>query len=334
MDYLSLGKSGLKVSRLCLGTMMFGKTPGREWALNEEDACALTKYALEAGINFFDTADAYGAGLSEQILGRSIHKLVNRDETVIATKLWAPTMKGPNGRGLSRKHILESIDASLRRLGTDYVDLYQIHRWDNETPIEETLDALNDVVRSGKARYLGASSMSAWQFMKSLGLQRHNNWAQFISMQNHYNLIYREEEREMIPLCLSERVGVIPWSPLARGFLAKKDKEDRSERLDSDDLLHSFYGHEQDYAIRKRLNKVAANVGLAPAAVATAWLSNKPGVSSMIIGSRSIDQLEGMRQAIQVQLSKEQVEELESLYLPREVVGMNPPQSRIYPSGQ
>src|SRR5204862_2797416 len=287
MQYLNLGRSGLKVSRICLGTMTYGSSKWRPWVLDEDASRPLIKQALEAGINFFDTADMYSLGASEEVLGRALKDFgPGREKLVIATKVFYPMGDGPNDRGLSRKHITAAIDASLRRLGTDYVDLYQIHRFDAETPIEETLEALDAVVRSGKARYLGASSMFAWQFAKMLYTADANDWTRFATMQNHYNLLYREEEREMIPLCLDEGIGLLPWSPLARGLLTGRGK-DETVRAKTDTYGQRLYGEqagEQDARIIARVGEVAAQRGLTPAQVAVAWLLQKPGVIATIVG--------------------------------------------------
>src|SRR5258705_1647235 len=259
MQYVNLGNTGLKVSRLCLGMMTYGSKKWRDWVLEEEESRPFVTRALEAGINFFDTADVYSTGVSEEITGRAIRDFTKRDEVVIATKVHGQMGDSPNQKGLSRKHIMESIDASLRRLGTDYVDLYQIHRWDSDTPIEETLEALSDVVRAGKARYIGASSMYAWQFAKALHASERNGWARFVSMQNHYNLVYREEEREMIPLCRDQGVGLIPWSPLARGFLAgnrTRDKSGSTVRARTDDFAQQMYYQPDDFTVAERVQEV------------------------------------------------------------------------------
>jgi aryl-alcohol dehydrogenase-like predicted oxidoreductase len=331
LEYVSLGRSGLKISRICLGCMSFGTDPARPWILDEQASRPFFRRALDLGINFFDTADYYSRGTSEEFLGRTIQDLVPRHQAVIATKVYAPTGTDPNSRGLSRKHIFEAIDASLKRLGPDYVDLYQIHRWDYETPIEETLDALNDVVRSGRARYLGASSMYAWEFMKALGLQRQNGWAAFVSMQNHYNLVYREEEREMLPLCRSEGVGVIPWSPLARGFLARSSAANASasSRAQNDELAKEYYGSSQDHEILERVQRVAARRETTPAVVALAWLMRRPGVCAPIVGTSKISQLESAEEAIKVQLTDAEIAEIEAPYRPRPIVGQTVPASIV-----
>src|SRR2546425_3819304 len=286
MDYVNLGQSGLKVSRLCLGCMTYG-VPERgthPWTLDEEKSRPFIRRAIELGINFFDTANAYSDGTSEEIVGRALRDFARREEVVLATKVFYPMHKGANARGLSRKSILTEIDASLRRLGTDYVDLYQIHRWDNDTPIEETLEALHDVVRVGKARYIGASSMYAWQFAKALYTSDLHGWTRFVSMQPHYNLIYREEEREMLPLCQDQKIAVIPWSPLAKGRLARKPSKERNEtlRAQTDAIGKRFYSDE-DLTIAQRVSDVAEAHGLPMAQIALAWILSKPVVTAPII---------------------------------------------------
>src|SRR6202521_4899056 len=286
MQYVRLGNTGLRVSRICLGTMTYGSSNWRDWVLNEDDSRPFYKRALEAGVNFFDTADVYSLGASEEVTGRALKDFAKRDDVVIATKVFSPMGGGPNQRGLSRKHIFESIDNSLRHLQTDYIDLYQIHRWDAHTPIDETLEALNDLVRAGKVRYIGGSSMFAWQFAKALYTPDARGWARFVSMQNHYNLVYREEEREMIPLCLDQGIGLLPWSPLARGLLAGRGK-DETVRAKTDTYGHRLYGErerEQDARIIARVADVAAQRGIAPAPVALAWLLQKPGVGAPHVG--------------------------------------------------
>ncbi|MFO1351848.1 MAG: aldo/keto reductase [Gammaproteobacteria bacterium] len=324
MQYINLGRTGLKVSKLCLGCMTYGNPNWRPWVLQEAQARPFLKQALESGINFFDSADIYSLGASEEILGRAIKDMAKRDEVVIATKVFNPMGPGPNAKGLSRKHILEGIDASLQRLGMDYVDLYIIHRYDYDTPLEETLEALSDVVRAGKARYLGASSMWAWQFMKALGLQARHGWARFVAMQNHYNLIYREEEREMIPLCISEGIAVTPWSPLARGFLAgnRKRGEDARKggdtvRAQTDDIAQNYYDGDADFAIAERLQALAKRHGKPPAQIALAWLLAKPGVTAPVIGASKPGQLEDALGALDVKLAGDDVQPLEELYQPR-----------------
>src|SRR6185295_16054715 len=286
MHYTNLGKSGLKVSRLCLGTMTYGTSQWRPWVLDEEASQPFIARALEAGINFFDTADMYSRGASEEVLGRALKDHVRRDRVVVATKVFNPLEDGPNMGGLSRKHLLDAIDASLRRLGMDYVDLYQIHRFDYDTPIEETLETLNDIVKAGKVRYIGASSVYAWQFAKMIAMSEARGWARFVSMQNHYNLVYREEEREMLPLCRAEGVGVIPYSPLARGFLAgdrKKGGGGETVRANSDKLASKFYFAEADFAIADRVGEGAAGRGVSRIQIALAWMLSRPGVTSPIV---------------------------------------------------
>jgi 1-deoxyxylulose-5-phosphate synthase len=324
MEYMNLGRSGLRVSRLCLGTMTFGSPGWRDWVLPEDEARPFIHRALELGINFFDTADMYSMGVSEATLGRAVRDFVSRDEVVIATKVYYPMRESPNARGLSRKHVLEAIDASLRRLGTDYVDVYQIHRWDPGTPIEETLRALDDIVRAGKARYLGASSMYAWQFARSLYLADLRGWTRFVAMQNHYNLVYREEEREMLPLCREEGIGVIPWSPLARGFLAgNRPRGGRGEtaRARSDGFAQELYYTESDHQIVDRVADVARRRGATPAQVALAWLLRQPGVTSPIVGATRLEQLDQAIAALDLTLSDAECEYLEEPYAPHPILG-------------
>jgi aryl-alcohol dehydrogenase (NADP+) len=325
MDYVNLGATGLKVSRICLGTMTYGSSKWREWVLDEEASRPLIKQALEAGINFFDTADMYSLGASEEVLGRALKDFgPARDKVVIATKVFYPVGDDPNQRGLSRKHIMHAIEDSLRRLGTDYVDLYQIHRFDPETPIEETLDALHHVVRAGKVLYLGASSMAAWQFAKMLYTADANGWARFATMQNHYNLIYREEEREMIPLCLEEGIGVLPWSPLARGLLAG-NRRPETIRARTDTYGKQIYGAEigtSDARVIERLEVVAAEQGLTPAQVALAWLLQKPGVVAPIVGASKPQHLDDALEALKVRLAAEAIAALEETYSPHPVAGI------------
>jgi aryl-alcohol dehydrogenase (NADP+) len=325
MQYLNLGSAGLKVSRICLGTMTYGSSQWRPWVLDEEASRPLIKQALENGINFFDTADMYSLGASEEVLGRALKDFgPGRDKLVIATKVFYPMGDDPNGRGLSRKHIMASIDGSLRRLGTDHIDLYQIHRFDAETPIEETLEALHDVVRAGKARYLGASSMPAWQFAKLLYTADAHGWTRFITMQNHYNLIYREEEREMIPLCLDQGIGVVPWSPLARGLLAGK-RRTKTVRATTDTYGHTLYGKEigdADAHVIDALEAVATECGMLPAQVALGWLLQKPGVIAPIVGVSKRGQLDDALAALEVQLPTAAVARLEEPYVPHPVAGI------------
>lgn len=325
MKYVNLGKRGLKVSRICLGTMAYANGAGgaHPWALNEEASQPFYKRAIEAGINFFDTANVYSFGTSEEFLGRAIKKYAKRDEIVIATKVHGEMRPGdPNGKGLSRKAILGEIDLSLKRLGTDYVDLYQIHRLDPETPIEETLEALHDVVKSGKARYIGASSMYAWQFMQALALQSANGWSRFISMQNHLNLLYREEEREMLPLCRDQGIGIIPWSPLARGRLARSTDE-KTERSETDKFGHYLYRKtfDADCAVIDRVGEIATERGLPRSQIALAWLLAKPGVTAPIVGATKIQQLDEAIAAVEVTLSADEIKRLEQPYIPHPVAG-------------
>ena len=324
MDYARLGSSGLRVSRICLGMMSYGDPAWRPWMLAEDDAEPIVRRAVEAGINFFDTADMYGAGASEQVTGRLLAKLFgSRDDYVLATKVYWPTGDGPNDRGLSRKHIIAGIDASLRRLGTDYVDLYQIHRWDYETPIEETMSALHDVVRAGKARYLGASSMFAWQFAKAQHIARSAGRTTFVSMQNHYNLVYREEEREMIPLCLDQGVGLIPWSPLARGLLAgtrDRDGQRRTVRAGSDPIADQLYD-ESDFDTVDAVRAAATARGLPPAQLALAWLLGKPAVTAPIVGATKLHHLDDAIAATTLTLTDGEIAQLEAPYRPHRVLG-------------
>ena len=321
MEYVNLGRTGLRVSRVCLGMMSYGKHEGREWALEEHDAEPIVRRAVEGGITFFDTADVYNGGQSEVITGRLLRKLFGmREEYVVATKVHGETMPGENGRGLSRKHIMASIDASLKRLELDYVDLYQIHRWDYRTPIDETMDALHDVVRAGKARYLGASSMYAWQFAKAQSIAI----TPFVSMQNHYNLVYREEEREMIPQCIDQGVGVIPWSPLARGLLAgnrTRGGERLTTRANTDRFGDMLYKPEIDFDVVERATQVADARGVPTAQVALAWLLSKPGVTAPIVGATKLEHLEDALAAEQLELTGEEIEALEEPYVPHAVAG-------------
>jgi len=324
MDYVQLGRTGLRVSRICLGTMSYGSSAWRPWVLDEEASRPFIRSALELGINFFDTADMYSLGRSEEVLGRALGDFARRDGVVIATKVFFPMGEAPNDRGLSRKHMLQAIDASLRRLGTDYVDLYQIHRFDPDTPLEETLDALDTVVRSGKARYLGASSMYAWQLMKALGMQERNGWHRFVSMQNHYNLVYREEEREMLPLCRSEGLGVLPWSPLARGLLAgTRDTVDSqaTSRASSDDYSRHLYQDALDMPVVERVRQVARARNVPPAQVALAWLLRQPGVTSPIVGATRLPHLEDAVAAAALSLDDDECRILEEAYRPHPVRG-------------
>jgi aryl-alcohol dehydrogenase (NADP+) len=334
MRYVRLGSTGLKVSRICLGTMTYGASKWRSWVLDEAESRPFIKRALEHGINFFDTADMYSLGASEEVVGRALRDFAKRDQVVVATKVYNAMGDGPNDRGLSRKHIMDSIDASLRRLGMDHVDLYQTHRWDDETPIEETLDALNDVVRAGKARYIGASSMYAWQFAKALNVSDRRGWARFFSMQNHYNLVYREEEREMNPLCRAEGVGLIPWSPLARGLLAggrrpefadraaTETRNDASERAKTDEYARQLYYRSSDFKVIDAVTALAEKRGLKPAQVALAWLLHKPAVTAPIIGASKLYQLDEAVGAVDVKLEPDEIKALEAPYEPHPVLGM------------
>jgi 1-deoxyxylulose-5-phosphate synthase len=323
MDYTRLGRTGLKVSRICLGCMTYGDPAWRDWILPEEEARPFIRRALELGINFFDTADMYSRGVSEGILGRALRDFARREDVVIATKVYFPMGDAPNDRGLSRKHVFDSIDASLQRLGVDHVDLYQIHRWDSDTPIEETLEALHDLVRAGKVRYLGASSMFAWQLAKALYTADRHGWTRFVSMQNHYNLVYREEEREMLPLCREEGLGVIPWSPLARGFLAGKRRQGEGEtrRAKTDTFAHELYYQPEDYDVVDRLLALAERRGEKPARLALAWLLHQPGVTAPIVGASRMEHLEDAVAALEVSLSDEERKELEEPYRPHPVLG-------------
>ncbi|MEA2177249.1 MAG: 1-deoxyxylulose-5-phosphate synthase [Solirubrobacteraceae bacterium] len=324
MEQVRLGATGLHVSRVCLGMMSYGNDSDRPWVLDEAAAEPIIRMAVEGGVTFFDTADVYSGGTSEVATGRLLRKFIDRDEVVVATKVHGQMTPGPNGRGLSRKHILAAIDASLQRLGMDYVDLYQIHRWDKLTPIEETMEALHDIVRAGKARYIGASSMYAWQFARAQHVAERNGWTRFVSMQNHLNLVYREEEREMLPLCLQDGIGVIPWSPLARGLLAGTrgpGGEKRTTRAQSDAFGDTLY-LDADFAVVDRLNEVAAAKGLPPAQVALAWLLHKPGVTAPIVGATKPGHLEDALRAVDVVLTPEDIARLEEPYVPHAVSGI------------
>ena len=324
MNYKNLGNTGLKVSELCLGCMTYG-VPERgdhPWTLPEEQGRPLIRQAVDAGINYFDTANTYSDGTSEEIVGRALKDYIRRDEAVIATKVYFPMHKGPNGGGLSRKAIFTEIDASLRRLGTDYVDLYQIHRWDYSTPIEETLEALHDVVKSGKARYIGASSMQAWQFSKALHVARQHGWTPFVSMQNHYNLLYREEEREMMPLCAAERIAVVPWSPLARGRLTRA-WETETARSRTDEYGNKLYETtaEADRTVVEQVAAIAAARGVPKAQVALAWVRQKPFVTAPIVGASKPQHLEDAVSALNLRLDAAEISRLEAPYVPHSVVG-------------
>jgi aryl-alcohol dehydrogenase-like predicted oxidoreductase len=327
MEYVRLGSSGLKVSRICLGAMTYGSPSWRPWVLDEAASRPFFARAVELGITFFDTADMYSLGVSEEIVGRALKALLPRDQLVLATKAYFPIGEGPNARGLSRKHLMEAIDASLRRLGTDHVDLYQIHRFDAETPIEETLAALHDIVKAGKARYIGASSMAAWRFAKMLYTADRHGWTRFVAMQNHYNLIYREEEREMLPLCREEGIGVIPWSPLARGFLAgnrRRTEHGDTPRAKTDTFAHQLYDTDADFDVAGRVVAVAARLGVAPAQVALAWLLAQPGVTAPIVGASKLAHLEDAAAALALRLSDEDMRALEEPYRPHPVLGHEP----------
>lgn len=326
MEYIRLGQTGMKVSRICLGCMSYGTPTDRwKWALNEEQSRPFIQRALELGINFFDTANVYSNGKSEEVVGRALRDFARRDEVVLATKVHGVMGPGPNEHGLSRKHILSSIDASLQRLGTDYVDLYQIHRWDYETPIEETLEALNDVVRMGKARYIGASSMFAWQFAKALFTSDLHGWARFVSMQPHYNLVYREEEREMLPLCADQKIGVIPWSPLARGLLTgqRVRNGNETERARTDAFGKSLYTQDGDFAIARRVDDLAQARGVPGAQIALAWMLSKPVITAPIIGATKPHHLDDAVAAVSIQLSTEEIRSLEELYQPHPTLGFS-----------
>jgi len=324
MNCTNLGASGLRVSRICLGMMGFGNDSDRPWVIDEDAAEPIVRAAVEGGVTFFDTADTYSGGASEVATGRLVPKFLSRDEVVIATKVFMPVTPGENGGGLGRKHILSGIDASLRRLDMDYVDLYQIHRWDPRTPIEETMGALHDVVRAGKARYIGASSMFAWQFAKAQHTAEAHGWTKFVSMQNHYNLIYREEEREMIPLCLDQGVGCIPWSPLARGILAGNRTREggrHTTRSTTDPFTDYLYAQPTDFDVVEAVVEVAAARGVPPAQVALAWLLSKPGVTAPIVGATKKKHLKDALAAEELTLSADEVAQLEKPYVPHPVLG-------------
>ncbi|MCZ3375798.1 aldo/keto reductase [Rhizobium sp. AG207R] len=324
MEYVKLGRTGLEVSRICLGCMTYGD-PNKgthAWSLKEEDSRPLLRQAIEAGINFLDTANTYSNGSSEEIVGRAIKDFARRDDIVLATKVFNRMRPGPNGAGLSRKAIFDEIDNSLRRLGTDYVDLYQIHRWDYTTPIEETLEALHDVVKAGKARYIGASSMYAWQFAKAIYISRLNGWTEFVSMQDHLNLLYREEEREMLPFCEDQKIAVIPWSPLARGRLTR-DWDEATARTESDEFGKTLYTQalEADRKIVDAVGAVAKARGIPRAQVATAWILQKSAVTAPIIGASKPDHITDAIASLEVKLTSEEIETLESPYVPHGVAG-------------
>jgi aryl-alcohol dehydrogenase (NADP+) len=327
MDYVRLGQSGLLVSRICLGAMSYGSKAWRSWVLEEPESVPFIRHAWEKGVTFFDTADMYSKGRSEEILGRALKALGPREEQVVATKVFFPHSTRPNRGGLSRKHVFAAIDSSLRRLGMDYVDLYVIHRWDYATPIEETMETLHDVVRAGKARYIGASSMYAWQFAKAQHTAERNGWTRFISMQNHYNLVYREEEREMLPLCRDMGVGVTPWSPLARGFLAGNRRLDAGTktgetlRAQTDEFAHSLYYAPSDFEIARRCVELAEKRGVHAAQIALAWLLAQPGVTAPIIGATKMHQLDDALGALDITLADDERAYLEEPYMPHEILG-------------
>ncbi|MBI5034802.1 MAG: aldo/keto reductase [Chloroflexi bacterium] len=324
MQYVRLGNTGLKVSRLCLGCMSYGTSQWRSWVLDEEPSRVFIKQALDLGINFFDTADMYAKGASEQVLGRAIRDFAKRDQVIITTKVFNRVGQGPNDAGLSRKHILDSIDGSLRRLGTDYVDIYMIHRWDYETPIEETLATLDDLVHAGKVRYIGASSMFAWQFAKALFTSDAHGWSRFVVMQNHYNLIYREEEREMIPLCRDQGIALTPWSPLARGFLAgnrTRDKKGETTRANDDPYAFELYYRNEDFVIAERVGQVAQQRGVKPLQIALAWMLNKPEITSPIIGATKPHHLPEAIAALDIKLTSDEIKSLEEPYVPHPILG-------------
>jgi aryl-alcohol dehydrogenase-like predicted oxidoreductase len=324
MEYVKLGRTGLEVSRICLGCMSYGVSDrgNHAWSIGEAEARPFIQRALEGGINFFDTANRYSLGSSEEILGRAIKDFTRRDDVVIATKVYGRMRPGPNGDGLSRKAIMREIDDSLRRLGTGYVDLYQIHRWDYDTPIEETLEALHDIVKAGKARYIGASSMHAWQFARALGISERHGWTRFVSMQNLVNLLYREEEREMLPLCAAEGIGVIPWSPQARGRLTR-DWDYTSIRTETDDAHQRLFGksEEADRRVVDRVAEVAAARGIPRAQVALAWLLSKPVITAPIVGATKLHHLDDALASVNVKLSADEITSLEQPYVPHPVVG-------------
>lgn len=324
MQYINLGKTGLKVSRICLGMMTYGAKSWREWVLDEDEGRPIIRNAVESGINFFDTADVYSLGVSEEITGRALKDFATRDEVVIATKVYNPMSDKPNDRGLSRKHIMASIDNSLRRLGTDYVDLYQIHRFDRTTPIEETMEALHDVVKAGKARYIGASSMYTWQFATMNHIAERNGWTRFVSMQNHYNLVYREEEREMNPYCQQMGIGLIPWSPLARGFLAgNRTRQNWGEttRAKTDPMAQNMYYNDTDFAVVERVVELAEKRDARPAQVALAWMLKRPGITAPIIGASKQSHLDDALGALEITLSDEDMRYLEEPYQPHPILG-------------
>jgi len=322
MEYANLGSTGLRVSRICLGMMSFGDRSSRQWVLEEDAAEPLVKAAADGGVIFYDTADTYANGASEVVTGRLLGKLFRREDVVVATKVFSAMSDAENDHGLSRKHILAGIDNSLRRLGMDYVDLYQIHRWDSRTPIEETMEALHDVVKSGKARYIGASSMYAWQFAKAQHAAERDGWTRFVSMQNHYNLLYREEEREMIPQCIDQGVGVIPWSPLARGVLTgnrTRDGQRLTTRAGADPFGDSLY-NQADFDVVDAVAEVAAERGVAPAQVALAWLLHRPGVTAPIVGTTKPGHVDDALAAVKLELTEEEIRRMEERYVPHPIL--------------
>ncbi len=331
MKYTRLGKTGLEVSRLCLGCMTYGDPAWRSYILGEQEARKHFEKAFDLGINFFDTADMYSNGVSEEVTGKVLREMASRDDYVLASKVFFPVAEGPNRGGLSRKHILAACDASLARLGEDYLDLYHIHRWDPNTPVEETLDALDSLVRAGKVRYLGASSMAAWQFAKALFTSDRSGCHRFVSMQNHYNLIYREDEREMIPLCLDQGIGLIPWSPLGRGFLTgrvSRESKGTTPRATGDVYADEMYYREDDYSVLDALMEVSKQRGLKPAQVALAWLYTVPGMVAPIIGASRVEQLEELAAAVEIELTPEEIEQLEAPYKPHPILGHQQPTPR------
>jgi 1-deoxyxylulose-5-phosphate synthase len=328
MKFVRLGSSGVKVSNICLGTMSFGTPEWQAWTISESQSRAIVRRSLELGINFFDTADVYSAGASEAIVGRALQDFAPRDQIVLATKVNGPMGNGPNDRGLSRKHIVDAVNASLRRLRTDYIDLYQIHRWDYEAPIEETLEALNDLVRAGKVLYLGASSMYAWEFQQALHVAGQHGWSRFVAMQNHYNLIYREEEREMLPLCRFHGIAVLPWSPLARGLLTRKPNRLASPatiREETDEYSRRLYCEDHDFEVAERVAEVAENRGVSPAQIALAWLLSRPGVTAPVVGATRVEHLDDVVASLKIALDDHEVRQLEECYKPHPVLGHEGP---------
>jgi len=332
MQYTKLGNTGVTVSRICLGCMSYGDSKWREWTVGADVAREHFAVALEAGVNFFDTADVYSNGASEEITGRWLGEMAAHDDIVVATKVNGPMGPGPNRRGLSRKHILEACENSLRQLKMDYIDLYQIHRWDYTTPIEETLDALDSLVRAGKVRYVGASTMAAWQFAKALYTAKEHGWHRFVTMQNHYNLIYREEEREMIPLCIDQGVALIPWSPLARGFLegdrTREPGAGPTKRAQTDQVARNLYFHDNDYEVAAAVQKIAKERGVTPTQLACAWVLQAPGVTAPIVGATKTHHLKQVFAAVDIKLSAEEVAAMEAPYRPHPIVGYEHPQPR------